>query len=248
MWQVSLHRLILISIVILITALYNVPIIGQIFQKLINQTEKNRKQSATKMDFIKVIFTTASALLFNYSPFEDSSSYSDKSNLRGYLLLIVSLLSDSLLSLKEKIINQEVHTNPKLTEYRKIMNWIYMFIFSIMTTLTTTLVIIYSILFKDFAKSLSVYMTSSSLVIDIISYSIFTSIGQAILFIFLEKYGPLTLSLITSVRKVLTVALSIIIFRKPISIIQGVSLILAGAVIMIEVLDKQTTKKKSKED
>lgn len=227
----------------MITALYNVPIIGAIFQKLINQNEKNRKQSSTKMDFVKVIITTSSVLLFNYSPSGGSSS-SNKNVFLGYLLLVISLFSDGLLSLKEKIINNKIHSNPKLTEYRKILNWMYMFIFSFMTTITTTIVISYSIVFGDFINTLSVYLSSRALVIDITCYSVVISIGQTVFFILLEKYGPLTLSLITSVRKVLTVALSILIFRKPISINQAISLFLAGAVILIEVLDKQDTKKK----
>jgi hypothetical protein len=51
--------------------LYSLPIVGDIFRKLINEKKEEKKQNPSlKEDLIKVCITTASIILFNL---EDSS-------------------------------------------------------------------------------------------------------------------------------------------------------------------------------
>ena len=94
--------------------------------------------------------------------------------------------------------------------------------------------------------ALMLYLSSGSLIRDVFMYGIFTSLGQVVIFIFLEKFGPLTLSMITSIRKVITIAVSIILFGKTILPHQFVSLIFAGVVIVWEMVDKKDKGKKDK--
>ena len=62
--------------------------------------------------------------------------------------------------------------------------------------------------------------------------------GQSVLFIFLSKYGPLTVSMVTSVRKILSISISILYFGKTINFPQSMSLFLAGTIIFWEIYDK----------
>jgi hypothetical protein len=55
----------------LVYYLYSLPIVGDIFRKLINEKKEEKKQNPSlKEDLIKVCITTASIILFNL---EDSS-------------------------------------------------------------------------------------------------------------------------------------------------------------------------------
>lgn len=59
------------KIVILVYYLYSLPVIGDIFRKLINEKKDEKKEHPElKDDLIKVCITTASIILFNL---EDSS-------------------------------------------------------------------------------------------------------------------------------------------------------------------------------
>ena len=230
----------------MISMLYHVPIIGGIFRKLINQKESTSKASYSKRDLLKVILTTLAVLLFSYNP--NAMNFSSKSNsmrtLIGLGLLLLSLLCDGLLCLKEKIINGVVHSDEKYEGYDKVLSWEYMMIYSYFSLVFCFGGIIYGVMFNNLSQDLFAYLSCVELVKDLIIYSLVNSFGQVIIFIFLEKYGPLALSMITSVRKILTIALSIIMFGKKIMIHQCASLILATVVILWEVMDKQKHKAK----
>ena len=71
--------------------------------------------------------------------------------------------------------------------------------------------------------------------------------GQSILYIFLGKYGPLALSMVTSVRKILSISISILYFGKSISFPQGISLFLATSIIFWEIYEKGNKKEIKKE-
>ena len=227
----------------MISMLYHVPVIGAIFKKLINQKTTNAKASYTKKDIIKVIFTTASVLLFSYNPKAVVSSKSSSSVI-GYSLLIFSVVCDGLLCLKEKIIIGEVQSNPKYEGYEKVLSWEYMMIYAFCSLIFCFGGIIYGLIFNNLYADIVIYFSCIPLMKDILFFATVNALGQVVLFISLGKYGPLALSMITSVRKVLTIAFSIIIFGKTILPHQYISLILASAVIFMEVLDKQKNSKK----
>ena len=162
----------------------------------------------------------------------------------GYGLLLISLLFDGLMALKEKIVNHEVHHNPEYKENQKTLAWEYMSLFSIYSIVFSAIGLGYEFVFSDLYQSIVIYLMNSQIVFNLIVYSFTVSLGQMFLFQFLEKYGPLTLSIITGVRKILSIALSIVFFGKVVSVLKIISLILGTTVIAWEVSDK-TSKKSS---
>jgi drug/metabolite transporter (DMT)-like permease len=232
-------------IVIAIYFLYNVPIIGNLFKALVNQKGESNVHTHGSGDLVKVIITTLSIILFNIE--EGSGGKSEgldvfRSIILGYGLLIVSLLFDGLMALKEKIINHEVHHEPKYESFRSYLSWEYMYLFSLYSLIFCTIGIAYSILFSNFYPVLIEYLNNKEILFNLIAYAILASIGQAFIFQFLEKWGPLTLSIITGVRKILSIALSIIFFGKAVSFVKVISLLLGTTVIGWEVFEKSSKK------
>ena len=234
--------------IMIVNILYNIPIIGTLFNKLLNVKEnKNSHNEITLKDIIKVSLTTGSVLLFNLKGGKknDESSKPNYYLPLGIGLLLFSLICDALLGIKEKIIIGEIHTNDKYKGFEKVVSWEYMKLFSIISMVFCTVSIFNGILFLDYGKIFLFVFSSKELLRDLLLHSLLASLGQVIIFIFLEKYGPLTLSMITSIRKVLTITLSIIVFGKSMSVIQFISLLMAVTVIFWEVLDKKKPKIKS---
>jgi UDP-galactose transporter B1 len=257
--QVNYIKFINIYIVLIVTILFNVPIIGAVLQKLLNipksaATQTKNKANYSFKDLIKVTLTTFSVLLFNFGGKKketSSSSLTSQDSISitvylGYILLIFSLLCDGLLSLKEHIIFNNIKSDPMLEGHDKVISMELFMINSFISLIFCIGSVIYGLLFGDLKTNLMLYLSSGSLIRDVFMYGIFTSLGQVVIFIFLEKFGPLTLSMITSIRKVITIAVSIILFGKTILPHQFVSLIFAGVVIVWEMVDKKDKGKKDK--
>merc|ERR1712032_1444039 len=109
--------------------------------------------------------------------------------------------------------------------------------------LSATFSISTSIIFSNGLELLMNYIQHFELVSILIYYTVALSIGQVFIYLLLEKYGPLTLSMVTGVRKILSIALSIILFGKDITFWKMVSLILGTLVIFWEIYDKVKSKK-----
>ena len=230
----------------IVNILYSLPGIGFLFNKLLNVKNNKSKIEITLNDIFKVSLTTGSVLLFNLSgkkKSEDNIKNNDHLPI-GIGLLLFSLICDALLGIKEKIIINDIHNNEKFQGYEKVVSWEYMRLFSFISLIFCSTSIINGILFLDYAKIFKFIFASKELLIDLIMHSLLASLGQVIIFISLEKYGPLTLSMITSIRKVLSITFSIIVFGKSISFIQTISLLMAITVIFMEIFDKQKNKKK----
>jgi len=144
------------------------------------------------------------------------------------------------MALKEKIVNHEVHHKPEFAENKKTLAWEYMSLFSVYSILFCLIGLGYELVFSDLYKQIVIYCMNSHIVLNLVVYSFTVSLGQMFLFQFLEKYGPLTLSIITGVRKILSIALSIVFFGKVVSVLKIISLILGTTVIAWEVSDKTT--------
>jgi UDP-galactose transporter B1 len=230
----------------IVNILYSLPGIGFLFNKLLNVKNNKSKIEITLNDIFKVSLTTGSVLLFNLSgkkKSEDNIKNNDHLPI-GIGLLLFSLICDALLGIKEKIIINDIHNNEKFQGYEKVVSWEYMRLFSFISLIFCSTSIINGILFLDYAKIFKFIFASKELLFDLIMHSLLASLGQVIIFISLEKYGPLTLSMITSIRKVLSITFSIIVFGKSISFIQTISLLMAITVIFMEIFDKQKNKKK----
>ena len=231
--------------ILIISLFNNVPIIGAIFKKLINfKDDKKNMANYTFNDIIKVILNTLSVILFTFGSNEGNKGKNiqkkNSEKIIGFVLLLISLLSDGLLALKEKILNNNIENDEKLKKYKKLLSWEYMSLFSTITLFFCTISIIYGIIFNDLFNFIKIILNCKILLRDLLFYGILISFGQCIIFLFLEKYGPLTLSMLTSIRKVLTITLSIIVFGKNITFIQFISLIMAIIIIFWEVFEKRT--------
>lgn len=158
----------------------------------------------------------------------------------GYGLLIVSLFLDGIMGLKEKLINSEVHHNEELASYQPRLSWEYMKLFSFYSIIFCSVGLVYEVAFNNFLDTLQVYFANRSIVINLLLYAALSSLGQMFIYQILEKQGPLALSIISGVRKIISIALSIVIFGKEISYVKTISLLLGTTVILWEILEKST--------
>ena len=218
--------------------LNSIPLFSNILKKVLNNNEKEASNKISSKDLIKVTMTTISVLLFNLSSGNDKKNNDNSNSTLGILFLIISLLADGLLSLKEKLIQGNIYKNSEYKGYEKIICWEYMKIFGFFTFLFGLCQIIFNCIFGNYINVLKIVFTNKMIIKDLLVYSVCESLGQSIIFIFLGKYGPLALSMVSSVRKMLSISLSIFYFGKSISIFQGISLFLAALVIVSEIFDK----------
>ena len=222
--------------------LNSIPLFNKIFKKILNNNinEKDNNSSSEKIslkDLIKVLLTTISVILFNLSSEKKDKSSSSNSFI-GIIILLISLFFDGLLSLKENMVKVNIKNNNIFNGYEKIICWEYMNIFGLCTFIFGFLQIIFKIIFGDYLQILKIVFRCKSLIRDLLCYAVFDALGQSVLFMFLSKYGPLAVSMVTSVRKILSISISILYFGKTINIPQSISLFLAGTIIFWEVYDK----------
>ena len=227
--------------------LNTIPFCNRLLKKLLNNNTKNedKKDKILMKDVIKVLMTTTSVILFNLS----SSSKKDNKNKEeqsssyfGIMILLISLFSDGLLSLKENMIKNNISNDKKYEGYNNLLSWEYMNIFSFFTLCFSFYQIISNLYFGNYTLIFKVILDNKILMKDLFSYAIFDVLGQSVLYIFLGKYGPLALSMVTSVRKILSISISILYFGKPISFPQSISLLLATSIIFWEIYEKGNKK------
>ena len=210
-----------------------------------NNKAKNedKKEKILTKDIIKVIMTTTSVILFNLS--SGSNKEKNKENNSSYfgiIVLVISLFTDGLLSLKESMIKTNIINDKKYEGYNNLLSWEYMNIFSFFTFSFSFCQIISNLFFGDYIHLFKIIFSNQILIKDLFSYAIFDVLGQSILYIFLGQYGPLALSMVTSVRKILSISISILYFGKSISFPQSISLFLAISIIFWEIYEKGNKK------
>jgi len=229
--------------------LNTIPFCNKLLKQLLNNnTKEEKKEKILMKDVIKVLMTTTSVILFNLSSNNNKSNNNDQSNSYfGIIVLLISLFSDGLLSLKESMIKTNIISDKKYEGYNNLLSWEYMNIFSFFTFMFSFSQIISNLYFRNYIQIFKIIFTNKILLRDLISYAIFDVMGQSILYIFLGKYGPLALSMVTSVRKILSISISILYFGKSISFPQGISLFLATSIIFWEIYEKGNKKEIKKE-
>ena len=229
--------------------LNSISFFNKLFRKILNNNnneKENRQAEKIYMkDLLKVFLTTVSVVLFNISSEKrnKSNDSSSSSSSLGIIILLISLFFDGLLSLKEKMLQTNIKNNVEYNGYEKIICWEYMKIFGLCTFVFAFFQIIFKIIFADYLQILRIVFSCKILLRDLFFYAIFDALGQSVLFIFLSKYGPLTVSMVTSVRKILSISLSILYFGKTINFPQSISLFLAGTIIFMEIYDKGSKNK-----
>ena len=161
----------------------------------------------------------------------------------GYAFIACSLLCDGIVGLKEKVIGHKVHHDPEYIDYNGYLGWEYNKLFSLFFILFSAFSLTTTIIFSNGWSLILSYLQHIELISIVIYYTVALSIGQVFIYILLEKYGPLTLSMVTGVRKILSIALSIILFGKEITLWKFISLLLGTFVIFWEIYDKVKSKK-----
>ena len=221
--------------------LNTIPFCNKLLKKLLNNNKLSGDKNTPILlkDIIKVLMTTTSVILFNLS--SDSKKTQKKnengSSYFGISILVLSLFVDGLLSLKESMIKNNILNEKKYEGYDNMLSWEYMNIFSFFTFSFSFCQIIFNLFFGDYLNIFKVIFTNSTLFKDLILYAVFDVLGQSVLYIFLGKYGPLALSMVTSVRKILSISISILYFGKSISFSQSISLFLATSIIFWEIYE-----------
>ena len=221
--------------------LNTIPLFNKLFKKILNNDKENNPspEKIRLKDLLKVILTTLSVVLFNLSTGNKNKSKDSTANSSlGIIILLTSLFFDGLLSLKEKMLQLNIKNIAEYNGYEKIICWEYMKIFGLCTFLFGFFQIIFKIIFVDYIKIIKIVLSCKYLMRDLFYYAIFDAFGQSVLFIFLSKFGPLTVSMVTSVRKILSISISILYFGKSINFPQSISLFLAGTIIFWEIYDK----------
>ena len=224
--------------------LNTIPCCNKLLKKLLNNnTKEEKKEKILMKDVIKVLMTTTSVILFNLSSKDKKNNNNDQSNSYfGIAVLLISLFTDGLLSLKENMIKTNIISDKKYEGYNNLLSWEYMNIFSFFTFMFSFSQIISNLYFGNYIQIFKIIFTNKILLRDLLSYAVFDVMGQSILYIFLGKYGPLALSMVTSVRKILSISISILYFGKSISFPQGISLFLATSIIFWEIYEKGNKK------
>jgi len=224
--------------------LNTIPCCNKLLKKLLNNnTKEEKKEKILMKDVIKVLMTTTSVILFNLSSKDKKSNNNDQSNSYfGIVVLLISLFTDGLLSLKENMIKTNIISDKKYEGYNNLLSWEYMNIFSFFTFMFSFSQIISNLYFGNYIQIFKIIFTNKILLRDLLSYAVFDVMGQSILYIFLGKYGPLALSMVTSVRKILSISISILYFGKSISFPQSISLFLATSIIFWEIYEKGNKK------
>ena len=234
--------------IIFIHFLNSIPFVNKFFQKILNNNTNNGKNNKDHIhikDIIKVIITTISVFLFNINAGKNNKKNTVSNSTFGILVLSTSLFFDGLLSLKEKMIQTNINNNNIYYGYEKIICWEYMKIFAFCTLIFGVSQVLFHIIFGNYYEIIKQIFMCRGLIRDLLIYASFDALGQSILFMFLGKYGPLTLCIVTSVRKILSISISIIYFGKSISFNQSLSLVLATTIIFWEVYDKGNKYKNS---
>ena len=224
--------------------LNTIPCCNKLLKKLLNNnTKEEKKEKILMKDVIKVLMTTTSVILFNLSSKDKKSNNNDQSNSYfGIVVLLISLFTDGLLSLKENMIKTNIISDKRYEGYNNLLSWEYMNIFSFFTFMFSFSQIISNLYFGNYIQIFKIIFTNKILLRDLLSYAVFDVMGQSILYIFLGKYGPLALSMVTSVRKILSISISILYFGKSISFPQSISLFLATSIIFWEIYEKGNKK------
>jgi hypothetical protein len=87
-------------------------------------------------------------------------------------------------------------------------------------------------------KNVNIYLHCPDLLCDLLCLCASALSGQIFLFQILQRDGPLSLSIYTGTRKILSIFLSIFWFEKTITNLQKVSLFLGICIMGMELFDK----------
>jgi drug/metabolite transporter (DMT)-like permease len=220
------------------------------FQKLTNskiEKDMSTKINITYSDLLKVILSTLSIFLLN---FDSSSKENSIWNLNlpiiiGYFLLLTSIFFDGILALKEKSINFEAETIPKYKILKETLHFDYMYLFNLYSFIFALTGLMWNYIFTDFHKEWFIFLLNWDYLKYLSVGCISASCGQVFLYKILHEWGPLELSVITGIRKIISIGVSIVLFGKHVDEYKIIAIFVGLSVIFWEILEKKNNKKES---
>lgn len=112
----------------MVSSLTRLPGFSFLISTIINQ--KVTHNHTHMRDIFKGLLTFLSLFLFSYNP-NSNDSHSSKAVHIGYILLVISLICDGLISLKQKLIKTQIEEHPSLCEYKDMLSWYFMLILNL---------------------------------------------------------------------------------------------------------------------
>lgn len=229
----------------MISVLANTPVLGNLIEKLIGQKVVNN--STSMADISKGVLSALAIFLFSYdSGSSETKKESNKYIIIGFSLILLNLMFDGLLALKEKLIKKQVETNKEFAEYKYMLGWNIMFtlncfivLFALPVIGNICLFLGYHVVYHGLYDRILHYFHCYDLRVDFAYAMCCTVTGQVAIFQILQKHGPLSLSIYTGTRKLLSILLSIIYFNKNLDLLQMIAIMIGVFIIVWELVEKQ---------
>jgi UDP-galactose transporter B1 len=106
--------------------------------------------------------------------------------------------------------------------------------------------VIYSVAIGEFSKAINFIMTHKEIGPQLVIMAILGTLGQLSIYYIVKHFQPYVTAIITTIRKVLTVLLSVVFFRHDLSMVQwlGIGVVFLG--VAFETLDELKAKEHEK--
>ncbi|KAM0676645.1 UDP-galactose transporter [Binucleata daphniae] len=177
--------------------------------------------------YISILMTTAGVLSFML--FEDKTCTARKNSALGLALLIANLLCDGTInSLQGNLFAKHRIHSLHMMYYNNLISMIITFLYLYFT--------------NKFIEGV-VYMKCASLFTDMVLYSFLQVIGQLFIYSTIENYGSVTLATINVSRKIVSILISLILFKHKLNLMQWISILTVFASFGFEFLEKNDDKK-----
>lgn len=214
---------------------YKTPILGSNLKRILNLKGNEKSFDFTMKDLIKAVASTIVVLLFSISKNKNNEGLSLKYSIFGFLLVILALIFDSLKSIKVISINNELKENDNELDELKFE---YYLSFNFGIVILSIIGIIYQLVFSDLWNFLLLNCFNYKLYLLIIVTSISSSFSSYFNVSILREEGPITLSIISSFRKCISIILSMIIYNKSFDNLKIIGLVLVFIIIVYETIMK----------
>lgn len=100
------------------------------------------------------------------------------------------------------------------------------------------IVTIYSVLVGEFAKIIEFTSTHREVTMYIVAISLLGTVGQLFIYYIVKNFEPYVTAIITTIRKIITVMVSIVLFNHTLMPLQWVGVALVFFGVALEMLDE----------
>jgi len=170
-------------------------------------------------DYLSVVLLSSGIITFSLGNTKSDQSFDFP--FLGVFLISLALAADAIIgNVQEKVLVQYDASTTEMIYYTKIIGLIYLF----------SALIVKQELFSAFAFC----ARNPNSYLYIIAFSVIGCIGEQFVMAVIKRFGALIAVITTSLRKMLTIVLSFIIYPKPFSLAYALGLILVFAGIGLE--------------